>query len=325
MAKAEKIEDLKETIKSIEKDFGAGIISYGKDEIGTLEVIPFSIISMNRITGIGGIPKGRITDFHGMDGTFKTTFCLDLIAQCQKSGGTCALIDAEYAFSPEYAEGLGVDIDSLILVHPSSAEEAYTILEKLVDTKEVDLIVLDSTTSLSPNAELLNDFGASNMGVMARLSGQFYRKLTAKLGKSNTALVLVGQLREVLGGYVPMKAVPGGNAIKFFASMRFEVSKSQIKDGTSVIGITLKVKNVKNKLAIPYLMTEVEAIYGYGIDKQKDLINEAILYGMIKAGGAGWLTLPNGIKLQGVDNVKKYLIDNDVYLSALEQKIKEYI
>lgn len=322
MAKKEKQEktSLNDVLLGITKDFGEGIISKGSEEIGQLEIIPFSISSMNRITGIGGIPKGRITEFHGMDGTFKTTFCLDLLSECQKSGGTVAFIDAEYSFSPEYAEILGVNNNNLILIHPSSAEEAFSVIEKLVDSGEVDAIVLDSIASLSPSTELANDFGASNMGVMARLMGQFFRKITAKAGKTNTALIFINQLREMLGGYVPMKTTPAGNAIKFYASMRFEITKSVIKEGTDIKGVNLKVKCIKNKLSTPFLTTEIEAIYGKGIDKLKDLINECILSGIIKSGGAGWLTYEE-IKIQGVDKFKQFILDNPEFENEIKNKI----
>ena len=322
MAKKEK-QSLQDVLLGIQKDFGEGILTSAIEEMGQLEVIPFSIPSMNRITGIGGIGKGRITEFHGMDGTFKTTFCLDLISQCQKMGGTAAFIDAEYSFSAEYAEVLGVDNEKLILIHPSSAEEAFTIIEKLVDSGQVDLIVLDSIASLSPSTELANDFGASNMGVMARLMGQFFRKITAKAGKTNTALVFINQLREMLGGYVPMKTTPAGNAIKFYASMRFEITKSAIKNGTDTIGVNLKVKCVKNKLAKPFLITEVEAMYGQGINIQKDVVNEAIESGVIQKGGA-WLTYENE-KYQGYDTFVKLLKDNPEFEQALITKIKNQL
>lgn len=322
MGKEQKPQDLKNILKEMQKDYGEGIFTYGSEEVGQLEVIPFSIPSMNRITGIGGIPKGRVTEFSGMDGCFKSTFCLDLVAECQKSGGTAAYVDAEYSYSPEYGEVLGVNNETLLLFHPASAEEAFSIIERLVDSGQVDLIVLDSTTSLSPSTELNNEFGTANMGVMARLNGQFFRKITAKVGKSNTALVLIAQLRESLGGYVPMKVVPGGNATRFYASLRFEISKSAIKEGTDVMGVTLKVKCIKNKLSVPFKTTEVEAMFGIGIDKLKDLINEAIHFGIISKGGAGWLTYGES-KVQGVDNFKQLLQDNEEFKEAIINQIKE--
>lgn len=321
MAKEKKqLESLEDVLKSIEKDFGEGIISMGNKELGALEVIPFTIPSMNRITTIGGVPKGRIIEFHGMDGTFKTTFTLDLILSCQRAGGKCAFIDAEYSFSPEYAEALGVNVEDLILIHPSSAEEAFAVLERLTDTKQIDLLILDSIAALSPSTELANEFGTSNMGVMARLMGQFFRKLVAKVGKANMALVMINQLREQLGGYVPMKTTPGGNALRFYASMRFEISKSPIKEGKEIKGVNLTVKCVKNKLGVPYLQTEVEAIYGQGIDVIKDLINEACIMGIIDKAGAGWMTYKE-IKIQGLDAMKQLVLDNEELYSELENQV----
>lgn len=197
--KEEKKLDLKEIIAGISKELGEGAINYAQDEMGTLEVIPFSIPSVNKITGIGGVARGRLTEFHGMDGTFKTTFTLDLIKNAQKLGITCAFIDAEFSYSPEYAERLGVNNETLILVKPNSAEEAFGVIEKLIDSGQVGCIVLDSIAALSPETELENEFGKSNIGVMARLMNQALRKLTAKAGKNNVALVFINQLREMLG------------------------------------------------------------------------------------------------------------------------------
>lgn len=321
--KEEKKVELKDVLAGISKELGEGAINYAQEEMGSLEVIPFSIPSVNRITGIGGVPRGRLTEFHGMDGTFKTTFTLDLIKNAQSMGITCAFIDAEFSYSPEYAEKLGVDNSKLILVKPNSAEEAFGVMEKLIDSGQVECIVLDSIAALSPETELENEFGKSNIGVMARLMNQALRKLTAKAGKNNVALIFINQLREMLGGYVPMKTTPGGNGVRFYASMRFEISKSQVKDGTDVIGVNLKVKCVKNKLATPYLIAEVEAIYGVGIDVQKDLINECVEAGILSKAGAGWLQLAEGVKVQGLDNAKQFLIDNPEFEQELINKLKE--
>lgn len=325
MAK-EKIEkeSLEQVVKGIQKDFGEGILSYGNEEIGNLGVIPFGITSLDMITGIGGVAKGRITEIHGMDGCFKTTLALYAIAESQKLGGTAAFIDAEYAFLPEYAEKLGVDTEKLILIHPASAEEAFAVLEKLVDSGKISIIVLDSLAALSPQTELSNDFGTSNMGVMARLTGQFFRKITAKIGKTGTALIMLNQLREQLGGYVPMKTTPGGNACRFYASLRLEIAKSAIKEGTDIKGVTLRLKTVKNKLSTPYLTTELEAMFGEGIDKLKDIVNSAISLEIINKGGAGWMTYKD-IKIQGVDAFKQLLEDNEELRTEIINMIKEKI
>lgn len=312
----------KSVISKVKKDFEEGVLSYGSDELGNLGVIPFGIVSLDNITGIGGIGKGRITEIHGMDGTFKTTLALHAISECQKLGGICVLIDAEFAFSPEYAETIGVDNEKLIVVHPSSAEEAFSVIEKMVDTGDVTLIVLDSLAALSPTTELANEFGSSNMGVMARLTGQFFRKITAKIGKTKTAFIILNQLREQLGGYVPMKVTPGGNAVRFYASLRLEVSKTAIKEGTDVKGVTLKLKTIKNKLSEPFLITELEAIFGKGINKFKDLVNVAISLDIIQKGGAGWITFGE-TKVQGVDAFIKLIEDNSEFCSQLEKEVKE--
>lgn len=320
--KEEKKLDLKEIIAEMQKDLGEGAITYASEELGMQGVIPFSFPSLNRITGIGGIPRGRLVEISGMDGTFKSTIVLDSIANEQKLGGTCAFIDAEFSFSPEYAEKLGVDTEKLILIHPASAEEAFGVIEKLIDSGQVSLIALDSIAALSPNTELENEFGKSNIGVMARLLNQALRKLTAKAGKTNTTLFFINQQRELLGQYIPMKTTPGGNGVRFFASMRFENNKSQIKEGTDVVGVNIKIKVTKNKLSVPYLNTELECIYGIGVDKQKDLINECSDLGIISKGGAGWFEIA-GQKMQGLDKVKQFLIDNPEYEEELINKLKE--
>lgn len=320
MSKKEVKKEEKDLMTSLRETFEEGAVSYGKDELGNLGSIPFGIPSLDAITGIGGIGKGRITEIHGMDGTFKTSLALSAIAECQKEGGTCVFIDAEYAYSPEYGETLGVDNDKLILLHPASAEEAFAMIDKATDSKQVALIVLDSLAALSPVTELSNDFGASNMGVMARLTGQFFRKITAKIGKTKTALIILNQLREQLGGYVPMKTTPGGNAVRFYASLRLEVTKSAIKEGTDVKGVTLRVKTVKNKLYQPFLITEIEAIFGEGIDKIKDLINLAISKDIIKKAGAGWISYGE-LKVQGMDAFSQIVKDNPDLEAEIKAKL----
>lgn len=319
MAKEEK-KNLESILNSLKKDYGNEILSYGNDKVGDFGTIPFGTHSLDAITGIGGIPKGRVTELHGMDGTFKTTFTLELARECQQQNGKVAFIDAEYAFSAEYAETLGVNTEDILLIHPASAEECFSVIERLVESKEIDLIILDSLAALSPNAELANEFGSSNMGVMARLMGQFFRKVVAKIGKTGCTLVIINQLRESLGGYVPLKTTPGGNALKFFASMRFEITKSAIKEGTAVKGVNLKVKCVKNKLATPFLTTELECIYGQGIDKLKDLIEVACDKGIITKGGAGWMTYED-VKIQGADNMKIFLLENKDKLEEIKNKL----
>lgn len=319
MAK-EKKTSLSDAVKSLEKEYGEGLVLQGADSIPVRGVIPFSYPSLNMITGIGGIARGRIIEIHGLDGTFKTSFLLDLIAQEQKLGGKCVFIDAEYSYDPEYAIRLGVNVEELIVIQPSTAEEAFTATERLVDTGEVSLIGVDSIAALSPNAEAQNDFGASNMGVFARLFGQFFRKMTSKLGKSGCTLVFLNQLRDGLGGYVVQKVTPGGNALRFYASMRFEISKSNIKEGTDVKGVTLKVKTVKNKLGIPFQTTELEAIYEQGIDHIKDLIAVACYKGIIQKQGAGWMTYGD-VKIQGVDNFKQLLSDNPELYEEIKNKL----
>lgn len=314
---------MKESLEKAMKEFSEkpGLITTALEEVGELEVIPFNIPSLDNITGIGGVPRGRITEIYGMDGTFKTTFTLYLIRAAQQAGGMCVFVDAEFAFSPEYAERLGVDLGKLILVHPSSAEEAFNVIEKLTDTGEIALVVIDSIAALSPEAEQQNSFGASNMGVMARLMSQMFRKTVSKIGASNTSLVIINQLREKLGSYVPTKTTTGGNAAAFYASLRLEISKSAIKEGTDVKGVTLKVKTAKNKLSEPFKITEIEAIFGEGIDIMKDSINLGVEKGVIQKAGAGWM-MYEGTKIQGAAKMKTFFEDNPEAYTEFVKKLK---
>lgn len=315
---------LADIISNLQKELGEGAISFGEEYTSQGGVIPFTIPSLNEITGIGGIPRGRLIEISGMDGTFKTTLMLDAIASEQQLGGLAAFVDAEFSFDENYATKLGVDVSKLILVHPKSAEEAFAIIEKLIDSKQVSLICLDSIAALSPETELENEFGKSNIGVMARLLNQALRKLTAKAGHTNTTLFFSNQLRELLGGYVPMKTTPGGNGVRFFASMRFENSKSHVKEGTDIVGVTIKVKCTKNKLAVPFKTTELECVYGEGIDKIKDFINICTNLGLIEKGGAGWYKIGEDVKIQGIDSLKQFLLDNPEFYESLTEKFNNY-
>jgi recombination protein RecA len=306
--------------KDIQKEFGDDVITIGKDNIPDWGVISTRIPSLDAITGIGGFPKGRIIEIHGMESCFKSTVAMLTAAQYQSEGGEVVYVDAEYTFSAEYAERLGVNVENIILVHPASTEEAFKIIDRFVDTGKPYLFIVDTFTALSPETELENNFGASNMGLTARLNGQFFRKTTAKIGKTGSTLIALNQLREKLGGYVVTKTVPGGNAILFFATMRFEITKQAIKEGTDIKGVTLKVKCIKNKLAIPFLTTEFEAIFGEGIDIFKDLINVAIAKGIVNKAGAGWITYKD-TKIQGVDAFKQLLLDNEELKQILEQEV----
>lgn len=326
MAKEKKEKsELQDVIKNLNKDFGDGFITNGSHESNVIGVIPFNLLSLDMITQIGGVPRGRVIEFSGMDGSHKTYLNYLLVASEQSIGGICALVNAEYSFDPVFAESLGVDVDKLIVVNPSSTEQAFNAIEQLASSGEITLIVVDSFTALSPETEQSNDFGASNIGVAARLNSQLFRKIVSKLSKTNTTLCVINQLREKLGSYVPTKTVPGGNAILFYASMRFECSKSKIEGDKDNKGINLKVKIIKNKLGIPYLITEFEIIFGEGIDKIKDLIRIALDLGIFTKQGAGWITLTPELKLQGEDKVKQHLLDNPEYAQAIEQQIKKLI
>lgn len=313
---SKKLDDL---FKDITKEEGEGVIAYAKEEVGNVEYSSFGIKSLDSITG-GGIPKGRIVEIFGPDGSYKTTIALMGLAEAQKSGVRCAFINAEFTFDNVYAESLGVNTDDLIIVNTSTTEKVFDIAMRLIDTGEVGLIVIDSVASLVPKAENEGDFGASNMGVAARLMGQLYRKITEKLNKNNCSLILINQLRDKLGGYVVTKTTPGGNATAFYATLRLDIKKAAIKKGDDVVGVKLTIKTMKNKLGTPFLTTEVDTIYGEGVDIVKDILGVAVDKGVIEKGGAGWLTY-NGTKVQGLDNFKQLCKDNPELLEEIKSKI----
>ena len=314
-------------ISQIEKQFGQGsIMRMGEDSIIKIEGISTGSISLNAALGIGGIPRGRITEIYGPESSGKTTLSLHIIAEAQKSGGYAAFIDAEHAMDPEYAKKLGVDTDNLLISQPDTGEQALDITETLVRSGALDVIVIDSVAALVPKAELDGDMGDSHMGLQARLMSQALRKLTGTVSKSRTSVIFINQIRHKIGVmFGSPETTTGGNALKFYASVRLDIRRiGQIKEGDQVVGNRTRVKVVKNKVAPPFRMAEFDIMYGEGISKVGEVLDIAVDNEIVKKSGS-WFSYQEAKLGQGRDAVKNMLKDNPDLMEELEEKIKVII
>ena len=326
MAKNDRKKALDSAIKEIEKQYGKGsVMVLGNENLNLgLETISSGSILLDKALGIGGYPRGRIIEIYGPESSGKTTFALHAIAEAQKAGGYAAFIDAEHALDPTYAKALGVDVDNLILSQPDTGEQALEITEALIRSGAIDIIVIDSVAALVPEAEIRGDMGASHVGLQARLMSQAMRKLSGAISKSNTICVFINQIREKVGVmFGNPEVTPGGRALKFYASIRLEIRRSeQIKIGTDIIGNKTKVKVVKNKVAPPFKILIVDIIYGKGVSKVGEIVDISVMEEFIQKSGS-WFSY-NGNKIgQGRENVKKYLLENENIMIELESKIRE--
>jgi len=317
---------LKEALKIIRKEYGDGSIMFlGEKPVEKIPSISTGSISIDRITGIGGIPRGRITEIYGPESSGKTTLALHVIANAQKEGGMAAFIDAEHALDPIYAKKLGINLDELLISQPDSGEQALEIAETLIRSGAVDVIVVDSVAALVPEAEIKGEMGEAHVGLQARLMSQALRKLTAAVNKSNCALIFINQVREKIGGtsYGNNETTTGGRALKFYASMRLEVRGiGQIRKGDERIGHSAKVKVVKNKLAPPFKETVVEIYYGEGISREADLLNLGEELEIIKKSGS-WFSYGDTRLGQGKENARQFLKENPEVAKEIESKILE--
>lgn len=322
-----KMKALEAAMAKIEKDFGKdSIMNLGDDKVENVDVIPSGSIGLNAALGVGGYPKGRIIEIYGPESSGKTTLAIHAIAECQKAGGIAAFIDAEHAFDRFYAEKLGVDTSNLWISQPDNGEQALEIADQLIRSAAVDIIVIDSVAALTPKAEIEGDMGDNKVGLHARLMSQALRKMTATIAKTNTTCIFINQLREKIGiTFGSPETTTGGNALKFYASVRLDIRKSTaLKDGDNVIGNITRVKVVKNKVAPPFKKVEFEINFGEGISKIGEIIDLGVDLGIIEKSGA-WLSY-SGSKLgQGRDKVKAMLKDNPELCEELEQKILEKI
>ena len=325
--KSAKLKALQEAMSKIEKDFGKGsIMKLGEEKIDNVEVIPSGSISLDVALGVGGYPKGRIIEIYGPESSGKTTLAIHAIAEAQKAGGIAAFIDAEHAFDRFYAAKLGVDVDNLLISQPDNGEQALEIADQLIRSAAIDIVVVDSVAALTPKAEIEGDMGDNKVGLQARLMSQALRKLTATINKTNTTCIFINQLREKIGVmFGNPETTNGGNALKFYASVRLDIRKSSaIKDGDEVIGNEVKVKVVKNKVAPPFRRAQFEILFGEGICRVGEIVDLGVEYGILEKSGS-WFSY-NGSKLaQGKEGAKKVLKDNPELCEELTAKIYEVI
>jgi len=325
MSNAEKLKALKLTIDKIDKDFGKGSVMMMSDKGDRkMEVVSTGSIGLDVALGVGGLPKGRIVEIYGPESSGKTTIATHVIAEAQKKGGICAIIDAEHAFDSSYAQKLGVDVDNLLISQPDYGEQALEIADRLILSGALDVVVIDSVAALVPKGELEGEMGDSKMGLQARLMSQACRKLTATISRTNTICVFINQLRATIGNpYAPSEITTGGQALKFYASVRLDIRRSaQIKDGEEVLGNRVKVKVVKNKCAPPFKHCEFDIFYGEGIDKISEIIEIASGLNIIQKSGS-WYKYNDAQLGQGKYQVKEFLKDNEGVLAEIIQKLKK--
>lgn len=322
-----KTEALNNAIKNIEKAYGKGsIMKLGEATAMSVEVISTGCISLDMAMGVGGLPRGRVIEIFGPESSGKTTVALHVIAQAQSEGGIAAFIDAEHALDPLYAKKLGVDINNLLVSQPDNGEQALEIAEALVRSGAIDVVVIDSVAALVPKAELDGEMGDIHVGLQARLMSQALRKLTAHIGKSNSCVIFINQIREKVGiSYGNPEVTTGGRALKFYSSMRLEVRKGEsIKAGNELIGSRTKVKVVKNKVAPPFKAVEFDIMYGTGISTEGDLLDVASDLNIVQKSGS-WYSYEGERMGQGRENAKEYLKNNNEIAQRIKNQILERV
>jgi len=325
--KEEKLKALELAITQIDRTYGKGsIMRLGDDRARlAIDVIPTGAISLDAALGVGGVPRGRIIEIFGPESSGKTTLALTITAQAQKLGGLAAFIDAEHALDPIYAKKLGVDTDNLIISQPDTGEQALEITETLVRSGALDIIVIDSVAALVPKSEIEGEMGDAQMGVQARLMSQAMRKLTGVISKSNVCVIFINQIREKIGVmFGNPETTTGGRALKFYSSVRLDIRRTaSVKDGDEVTGSRVKVKVVKNKVAPPFKEAEFDIMYGSGISTEGDLADMGINLGLIEKSGT-WFTMGQE-RMQGRENLKRFLIENPEVLKELDQKVRKAV
>jgi recombination protein RecA len=316
------------TLQQIEKQFGKGaVMKLGEHPMGAgISVIPTGALALDIALGVGGIPRGRIVEVYGPEGSGKTTVCLHMIAEAQRQGGIAAFIDAEHALDPTYARELGVDIDELLVSQPDSGEQALEIADMLVRSAALDIVVIDSVAALVPRAEIEGEMGDTHVGLQARLMSQAMRKLAGTLSKFDTSAIFINQLREKIGVmFGSPETTPGGRALKFYSSVRLDVRKIEnLKDGTEVVGSRTRVKVVKNKVAPPFRQCEFDIMYGKGISKEGSLLDVGVDLEMIKKSGA-WFTYEGEQLGQGRENARQFLVEHVEIREEIERKVREAV
>mgnify|MGYP002079014997 FL=1 len=318
---------LSAALSQIEKQFGKGaVMRMGDQAIEKAEVIGTGSLMLDIALGIGGLPKGRVVEIYGPESSGKTTLTLQAIAECQKQGGTAAFVDAEHALDPTYAAKLGVNVDDLLVSQPDTGEQALEIADMLVRSNAVDMVVVDSVAALTPKAEIEGDMGDQLPGLQARLMSQALRKLTGNIKRSNCLVIFINQLRMKIGVMMPGQSpetTPGGNALKFYASVRLDIRRiGSIKKGDEIIGNQTKIKVVKNKMAPPFKQIVTEILYGEGISREGELIDMGVEAKLVEKSGA-WYSYGSDRIGQGKENARQWLKDNPKAAAELEAKLRE--
>lgn len=318
----ENVKRMNEAIEKIEKDFGKGsVMILGQKPLEDVEVIPTGSLSLNEALGVGGLPRGRITEIYGPESSGKTTLAIHIIAEAQKRGGLCAFIDVEHAFDEKYARAIGVDVDSLRFSQPDYGEQALEEADRFITSGAFAVVVIDSVAALVPKSELEGEMGDSKMGLQARLMSQACRKLTASISKTNTVCIFINQLRATIGNMYQFEVTTGGNALKFYASIRLDVRKvAQLKDGDEAFGNKVKVKVVKNKVAPPFKIAEFDILFGHGIDYVGEVIDRAVEKNVIVKSGS-WYSFEGNKLGQGRETVRGMLKDNPELLEKIEKQV----
>jgi len=326
-ANADKLKALQLTLDKLEKSYGKGtIMKLGDTEIEPVEVISTGSLGLDIALGVGGLPKGRVVEIYGPESSGKTTLAIHAIAESQKQGGIAAFIDAEHAFDRFYAKKLGVDVENLLISQPDNGEQALEIADNLIRSGAIDILVIDSVAALVPKSEIEGEMGDSKMGLHARLMSQALRKLTGTISKTGCCCIFINQLRDKIGVmFGNPETTTGGNALKFYASIRLDVRRiSQIKDTDEVSGNRVKVKIVKNKVAPPFRIAEFDIMFGEGISKAGEIIDLGVDHNIIKKAGS-WFSYGETRLGQGRDAVKQLILDNPELMEELEAKIKEVV
>lgn len=325
MAKDERQAALETALKKIEKNYGKGAIMRMGEKVDTqISTISSGSIALDTALGVGGFPRGRIVEIYGPESSGKTTVALHAVAEVQKNGGTAAYIDAENAMDPAYAEALGVNIDDLLLSQPDTGEQGLEIADALVTSGAVDIVVVDSVAALVPRAEIEGEMGDAHVGLQARLMSQALRKLSGSINKTKTIALFINQIREKVGiMFGNPETTPGGRALKFYSTIRLEVRRAeQIKNGTDVIGNRTKIKVVKNKVAPPFKVAEVDIMYGQGISQTGELVDMAVEKDIIKKAGA-WYSYGDDRIGQGRENAKNYIAEHPEIFAEIKQKVRD--
>lgn len=323
----EKLKALKVTLERIDKDYGKGsVMMLGDKQQDTIDTVSTGSLGLDVALGVGGFPRGRVIEIYGPESSGKTTIAIHTIAEAQKKGGICAIIDAEHAFDAGYARKLGVDVDNLLISQPDYGEQALEIADRLISSGAIDVVVIDSVAALVPKGELEGEMGDSKMGLQARLMSQALRKLTATINRTNTICIFINQLREKIGVmFGNPETTTGGNALKFYASVRLDIRRvSQIKDGDVATGNRTRVKVVKNKVAPPFRQVEFDIVFGEGISKIGEIIDMGVELNILQKSGS-WFSYNDNKIGQGRDNVKQFLLDNPELTEEIEGRIRELL